>query len=77
MDVYENIFEVTETLQNGKERRIKKSVYTPIFREWGGRRVHITTEERIKAGKAELKARHYYNIDYLTTKKRDIIYAEI
>lgn len=24
---YETIFEVTETLQNGKERRIKKSVY--------------------------------------------------
>ena len=77
MKLYENVFEVTETLQNGKERRVKKSVYTPRFKERDGHTFHISEEERIKCGTYELEARHYYNVKYLYTKKREVIYTEL
>ena len=49
--VYEDIFMVTETLQNGKERRIKKSVFSPIFRN--GR--HVIKLDRGEKGKSALE----------------------
>lgn len=69
---YETIFCVTETCNNGNERRIKKSVLFPRFRNG----IHVTEQERISAGTDILKAEHYYNIEYLETKNKTILYAE-
>lgn len=68
---YETVFKVTETLQNGKERRIKKSVLTPIF--VNGKR-HIVID-RIRKAEDALKAEHYYNIEYIETKIKEVIYT--
>lgn len=70
--VYECIFLVTETLQNGKERRIKKSVLSPRFRN--GK--HVTERERVSAGMKILEDEYYYNIEYLETKNKTILYME-
>ena len=67
--MYEVIFEVTETLQNGKERRVKKSVFMPRFRH--GK--HVTPEEQIARGEAALKDANYYGIIYITTKATVLI----
>lgn len=69
---YEVIFEVTETCQNGNERRIKKSVFMPHVDENGK---HLSTPRRIERGSAALKAEHYYNIKYIETKTKHLIFA--
>ena len=68
---YEMIFEVTETLQNGNERIIKKSVFISPFTD--GK--HTSPEMQIERGEAALKEEHYYNIKHIETKKKYIIYA--
>lgn len=70
--VYEDIFMVTETLQNGKERRIKKSVFSPIFRN--GR--HVIKLDRGENGKAALEELHFYNIEWIDTKVKTLILSE-
>lgn len=70
MKVYEVIFEVTETCNNGKERRIKKSVFFKPFDEVG---IHTSQIMQIDKGQALLKEEHYYNIVYLDTKVRTIL----
>lgn len=70
--LYEVIFEVTETLQNGKERRIKKSVYFPRFR---ADRKHITESERVSLGRTELANLQYYDIVYIGTKATTLIFT--
>lgn len=72
MKVYETIFSVTETCQNGKERRIKKSVFTPCFKN--GR--HVIQLERIAKAEEILKAQHYYNIEYLDTKFTELLITD-
>ena len=69
--LYEVVFEVTETLQNGKERRVKKSVFMPRFRH--GK--HVTPEEQIERGKAALKEAHFYDIVYVETKNKVLIFG--
>lgn len=69
--LYEVIFEATETLQNGKERRVKKSVFVPRFRH--GK--HTPPEEQIARGEAALKDAHYYNIVYISTKATTLIFG--
>lgn len=69
--LYEVIFEATETLQNGKERRVKKSVFMPRFRH--GK--HVPPEEQIARGEAALKDAHYYNIVYISTKATTLIFG--
>jgi hypothetical protein len=69
--LYEVIFEVTETLQNGKERRVKKSVFVPRFS--GGK--HNPPEVQIARGEAALKDAHYYNIVYISTKATTLIFG--
>lgn len=69
--MYEVIFEATETLQNGKERRVKKSVFMPRFSH--GK--HIPPEEQIARGEAALKDAHYYNIVYISTKATILIFG--
>lgn len=66
---YELIFKVTETLQNGKERTIKKSVLCPIFKD--GK--HVIELTRIGKATQQLIALHYYNIEYIDTKYKEII----
>ena len=69
---YEAIFKVTETLQNGKERRVKKSVLCPIFKN--GR--HVIEFNRIDKAIEELKALNYYDIEYIETKPKSIIVTD-
>ena len=69
---YELTFKVTETLQNGKERRVNKTVLSPIFRD--GK--FIIESERIEKGIMVLKEEHYYNIEYLGIKKKTILWTE-
>jgi hypothetical protein len=66
---YEEIFKVTETLQNGKERTIKKSVLCPIFRN--GK--HIIYMNRIDEARGQLLALHYYHIEHIESKYKEII----
>lgn len=66
---YENIFNVTETLQNGKERRVKKSVLSPIFKD--GR--HVIQLDRVDRCIKELEALHYYDIKFIETKTKTFI----
>lgn len=69
---YETIFEVTETCQNGKERRIRKSVLSPIFKN--GR--HVIEEDRVNKGIKALEEMHYYNIVAVETKTKTLIFTE-
>lgn len=71
--MYEVIFEVTETLQNGKERRIKKGVLIPRFDEKTGK--HIPPEAQIARGEKALKESHFYNIVYVETKNKTLIFG--
>jgi hypothetical protein len=71
--MYKVIFNVTETLQNGNERRVQKAVYMPRFDETTNK--HITTEQQIERGTVALKAEHYYKIEYSSTITTDIIFA--
>ena len=69
---YEVIFEVTETCQNGNERRIKKSVFMPYTDENGK---HLDTHRRVERGSAALISEHYYQIKYIETKTKTMIFA--
>lgn len=69
---YEEIFKVTETLQNGKERRVTKSVLCPIFK--AGR--HVIELDRIDKAIKELSALHYYNIEHIETKVKTLIVTD-
>lgn len=69
---YENIFNVSETLQNGKERRVKKSVLSPIFKN--GK--HVIQLDRVDRCVKELEALHYYNIEFIETKTKTFIVTD-
>lgn len=73
---YEVVFKVTETCSNGKERAFKKSVLSPIFRESGFHRIYITEETRVEKGIAVLKEMKYYNIEYIETKLKTLLWTE-
>lgn len=70
--VYEDIYMVTETTQNGNERRFKKSVLSPIFKD--GK--HVIKLDRGEKGKQALEKEHYYNIEYIDTKVKTLIVTE-
>ena len=72
MKYYEMIFEVTETCNNGNERRIKKSVFSPIFRN--GK--HIIELDRVNKAVKVLESRHYYNIEYVDTKTATLLFTD-
>lgn len=69
---YETKFKCTETLQNGSERQITKSVFSPIFKD--GR--HVVQIARIDKAIEALKAEHYYDIEYIGTSTKTVIFAE-
>lgn len=69
---YEEIFKVTETLQNGKERTIKKSVLCPIFK--AGR--HVIAFDRIDRAIVELGDLGYYDIEHIETKLKKLIVTD-
>lgn len=56
------VFQVTETLQNGKERTIKKEIY----RKYGK---HTILENSIQIATELLKENNFYNIKYLNVKE--------
>lgn len=62
--LYEVVFKVTKTNQNGAEQTFKKCVYMPRFDESGK---HIDPARQIERGTAALKEEHYYNIEYICT----------
>lgn len=72
MKAYETIFEVTETCQNGNERRKKVSVYSPIFVD----NKHIIEIDRIDKGIAKLTEMHYYEIKYIKTRVTNLILSD-
>ena len=73
---YAMTFAVTETLQNGSERRKKVTVNClPFKHNENNRLIHRTQEERIAACTAALKEEHYYDIQYVGVKNTNIIYA--
>lgn len=69
--VYEVIFAVTETTNRGHERRVKRAVFMPIFGKDGK---HITEAVRIERGTAALRAEHLYDIEYVETKTKTLIF---
>ena len=71
--LYKVYFKVTETLYDGKERRILNEVYMPRFDEVTKK--HITEEQRIERGTIALKAEHYHDIQYASTIATEIIFA--
>lgn len=64
-------FMVTETLQNGREVRHKKTVMSRPFKD--GR--YQPMPDRISAGVDALKALHYYNIEYIGCKQKSLIFS--
>lgn len=70
--LYKVKFEVTETLQNGKERRIFKYVFMKPFDENG---IHVSPEEQIRRGTEALREAHYYNITYKETETSTLIFG--
>ena len=73
MNLFEIVFEVTETCMNGNERRLKKSVYSPRFGENGRL---ITEPQSIAKGVEVLKQMHYYDITYIKTKAVTLLMTE-
>lgn len=71
--MYEVIFEVTETLQNGKERRIKKSVLMPTVDPETNK--HICLDTRLVRGYSALADAGYYCIEYVDTKRKTVIFG--
>ena len=71
-ELYEVIFEATETLQNGNERRVKKSVFMPRFDAKG---LHIPIEAQIARGETALREAQYYRITYVETKNKTLIFG--
>lgn len=70
--MYKVIFNVTETCQNGNERRVQKAVYMPRFDEQGK---HIDRFRQIERGGQALTAEHYYNIEYGSTVATEILFG--
>ena len=71
--MYKVIFNVTETCNNGNERRLQKVVYMPRFDEQTGK--HISTEQQIERGKKALVDEHYYNIEYGSTVATELFFG--
>lgn len=70
--MYKVIFTVTETRNNGNEKRVQKAVYMPRFDEQGK---HITEARRIERGASALASEGYYNIVYGSTVSTELIFA--
>lgn len=69
---YDTVFEVTMTCQNGNERRVRKSVLSPMFRD--GK--HIDEGERIRKGTETLKKEQCYDIEYVMTKTKVLLFMD-
>lgn len=77
MRFYVDVFEVTETCQNGNERTIKKEVYskTSII-DSNGKIRNNGQKNRIERAKNLLAERHYYKIKYITSKTKEILLTD-
>ena len=72
MKFYEMIFAVTETCQNGNERRIKKTVYAPAEKD-GNDKIDF---RRVDKGIEILKAKHFYNIECIDERMVDLMITD-
>lgn len=72
MKTYAMTFEVTETCNNGNERRKKVTVHSPCFKN--GK--HIIELDRVNKAIEVLKSHHYYNIEYIDTKNTTLLFTE-
>lgn len=72
MEVYEVVFKVTETCNNGKERRITKSVYAPRFKN--GR--HTVVADNVSMSVRLLQKMHYYNIEFVAVRNKTLLFSE-
>lgn len=66
MKVYVMTFIVTMTCNNGNERTFHQHVYCPIDRPY-------SEEQRINIAIASLKQKHFYHIQYVSTKVNNLI----
>lgn len=71
---YEVVFCVTETCNNGNEKKYMKSVYVPRFDESGR---HISPNMQVTSAWQELKRRGYYNIYHVKTICSEIIVVDV
>lgn len=71
--IYEAIFQVTKTCNNGSEKVLKKSVYFNLFNQSGK---YNSPETTIAKGEVALKEEHFYNIVHLETKVKTILFVE-
>lgn len=69
---FEDVFMVTETLQNGNERTIRKSVFSPVFVD--GKCNDFN--KRIEKARKALKDAHYYNIVYGRSNTKTVLFTE-
>lgn len=63
-NIYALAFKATRTNQNGSEQRLTKTVYVDAFRS--GK--HTTPEQQREIAESVLKEKHYYSIEYVSTK---------
>ena len=75
MRVLEMNFRVTETLQNGNERRVKRTVYAKAETPEGYNMV-VLGDRQYNNAVAELKKNHYYNITLESTKYTDLMLVD-
>lgn len=69
--VYETVFRVTRTANNGNEIRHAITVYSEPFDKETGR--FIPTQERAERGKKSLEEEHYYNIEFVSCRSKKVI----
>lgn len=73
---YELTFRVTETCNNGNERKSRKAVITAPFHCEGSQFVHTSPEYSIPLAIKTLEEQHYYNIEYIGTKEKYIFVTD-
>lgn len=71
MKLFEITFMVTETCNNGKERRIKKTVYAPAERN-GSILIDLKSVDKAIA---ILKSKHFYNIECIDKRMVDLMFT--
>ncbi|MBR5273588.1 MAG: hypothetical protein IKU25_09420 [Clostridia bacterium] len=73
----EMIFEVTETCQNGNERKVKKSVFSPVYYPDGGGFLRYNYDSEIVSKAIEvLKRNNFHNIRHIKTKHTQLLFID-
>lgn len=72
----EMIFEATKICQNGNERKVKKSVFTPVFYSGGDGQLHYNYDADIEKAIEVLKENHFSNIKHIATKNTSLLFVD-